>query len=46
LRKWWLIVVIKEREGVNSVVLLAPPPGLSLIGTSYMDLPRPCCAVM
>ena len=31
-----------ERGINNSVVLLTPPPELSLIGTSYLELPRSC----
>ena len=40
------LLVIKESEGINSVVLLTPPPELSLIGSSYIQLTRSCVTIM
>jgi hypothetical protein len=37
--KRWLIIVVKERGGVNSMVLLTLPPELGLIRSSYIELP-------
>jgi len=31
-----------DERGINNSVVLLTPPVLSLIGTSYMELPRSC----
>jgi hypothetical protein len=36
-----VVILFDEERGINNnVVLLTPPLILSLIGTSYMELPR------